>query len=163
MNKSRVVIITLLMFVVAVVLSVFSVEVVPMVVQFQRALTTCKLDLTLHPPFPIRLKHLSRWKCLRSIKMDSHAKRLCSEERNRLTYGCTAFCSDDDPEIDDKSCNHEQKIAYPYGSDSVPNLGIENDYLPDVLSQEMGPAYENVTLRVGSLPCDPSLYSNMKQ
>lgn len=75
---------------------------------------------------------------------------LCATPDYSMYYGCTAFCRDDDPAADEK-CNREQKLAYPYGTESVPRLGVENDYLPDVLTQEMGSDYENAALRAGAI------------
>ena len=149
MNKSRVVIITLLIFVVAVAYSVFSVEghanVRPV---SARAHEISNPTRTPTPPYtpeafiPVEMFALDENGFSRKI--------LCSEEGNQLLYGCTAFCRDRDFTIDGR-CGHQQELPYPYGKDSVPNLGVENDYLPDVLSQEMGPTYENVTLRAGAI------------
>lgn len=54
---------------------------------------------------------------------------LCATPDYSMYYGCTAFCRDDDPAADEK-CNREQKLAYPYGTESVPRLGVENVIYP---------------------------------
>ena len=150
MNKSRVVIITLLMFVVVGAFSAFSVE-GPVSI---RPVSARAHDLQIEPdPIPtipytpepyIRVE-------MNALDNNGAASRdtLCGKEDGRFLYGCTAFCVDSG--VDPDRCNREQRLAYPYGEDSVPWLDIESDYLPDVLSQEMGPDFEDVSLLAGAI------------
>jgi hypothetical protein len=87
-----------------------------------------------------------------ALNKDGAARKAfsCGQENSQLYYGCTAFCRDDDPEADRK-CHKERILPYPYESDPAPRVSVENDYLPDVLSQEMGPSYENSALRAGAI------------
>lgn len=64
-------------------------------------------------------------------------------------WGCTAFC--DTPGTDyDEICRPGgiplPVTPYPYAS-SRPTVHVQNDYLPDVVSQEMGPSYEPAALQ----------------
>lgn len=90
---------------------------------------------------PVEMYALTNWGASRDV--------MCGEEGNELLYGCTAFCNDSEF---DQYCNKTHRLPFPYSDQGpIPSVGVENDYVLDVLSQEMGPAYENVTLRAGAI------------
>jgi hypothetical protein len=153
MNKPRVVIIALLLFAGAVVLSTFSIEgrtsIHPVLArahnrQFDFPTPTPTPPYTPEAFIPIEMFALDADGVIRE------GRPLCSTPDYRLHYGCTAFCRDENPAAD-KKCSKEQKLTYPYDDNAVPSLDIESDYLPDVLSQEMGPDFEDVSLLAGAI------------
>jgi hypothetical protein len=150
MNKSRAVIITLLMCVVAAAFSTFSVEGPVSIRPVSARAHDFQIEPDPIPTIPYTPEPSIRVK-MNALDNNGAASRdtLCGKEDGRFLYGCTAFCVDSG--VDPDRCNREQRLAYPYGEDSVPWLDIEGDYLPDVLSQEMGPDFEDVSLLAGAI------------
>jgi hypothetical protein len=155
MNKPRVVIITLLVFVIAVAFSVFDAEGRASVRPVSAHAHDLQIGPNPTPTIPYTPEAFIRVE-MNALSRDGAADRgiACDKGQGRLLYGCTAFCVDPVADNDPKNriCNDKQQLVYPYGDDSVPLVGVENDYLPDVLSQEMGQLeFENITLRAGAI------------
>jgi hypothetical protein len=155
MNKPRVVIIALLVFVAAVAISTLSIEGRASIRPVSARAYDLQNDLPTLTPAPLYTPIAFIQVEMNALSRDGAADRgiMCNQGKGRLLYGCTAFCFDPDADNDPKNpiCNKEQRLSYPYGDDSVPWVGIENEYLSDVLSQEMGAGFENITLRAGAI------------
>jgi hypothetical protein len=155
MNKPKVIIIALLLFVFAVTVSTLSIEGHASIRPVSARAYDLQSDLPTLTPIPLYTPVAFIQVEMNALDRTGASRELaCGEKGNQLLYGCTAFCFDLDADNDPKNriCNDQRELVYPYGDDSVPLLGVENDYLPDVLSQEMGQLeFEDITLRAGAI------------
>jgi hypothetical protein len=154
MNKPKVIIIALLLFVLAVAVSTLNIEGRASIRSASAHAYDLRGDLLAPTPTPLYTPVAFIQVEMNALDRRGASRELaCGEEGNQLLYGCTAFCFDPVADNDPKNpiCNKEQRLSYPYEDDSAPLVGVENDYLPDVLSQEMGTAFEDITLRAGAI------------
>lgn len=70
-----------------------------------------------------------------NIYMTGDTPYPCSNSLNHNKWGCTAF--DDNQTLLQDNRTPVTVIAYPYGSTLAPNLSFENDYLANVVPQEI--------------------------
>lgn len=66
----------------------------------------------------------------------------CATTTHQDRWGCTAFFDYYNPTMQ----NPGTVVPYPYGSTAVPAVSLQNDYLKNVVSQEMGPDFDLTAL-----------------